>query len=757
MTMTDTFAVSRRQLCAGAGALTVAVLLPGRKARAAIATMASRAALRPDRLATYISINQDGSAVGFIGKVDMGQGTDIGWIKMIAEELDLPADRVSMVQGHTDQTINMGGASGSTGIWKGGTALRNAAAEARRVLVEMAAEKLGVPAERLAVADAVISDKSEASRKVSYGELVGGRYFDVELEWNQMLGNDLTIRGKAKPKPPSEYKIIGKAGTRRRDVAPKALGTLDYMVDIKVPGMLHGRMMRPPVAGAVPTAVDQSSIRDIPGAQVVWHKGFIGVVAPREWDAIKASRALKVTWSDAKPPFPGNAGLYEHIRQAEVVQYDKEVKVGDLDAAFANAEKVVEATYEWPFQSHAPMAPACAVADVRDGEATIWSGTQKPHYCRDGIARMLNLPPEKVKVVATTGPGSYGRNDAGDASMDATVLSKAVGKPVRVQGMRYEGHGWDPKAPASVHFARAAIDRDGKVTAWRFETKAFSKRDTMNNEGAPEYTLAGQLLDWPLHPVFLFGHPDESYGFGAIHKISGTIKPLLDRASPLRSAHMRDPGGPQTHYAVESFMDELALATNMDPVAFRLRYVTNPRDAAVIKAAAAKAGWQPRVGARKQLNGDVYLGQGMAYAARGGTRIAMVAEVEVNRNTGNVWARRFTVAHDCGQIIAPDLLRLTIEANVVQSTSRALWEEVKFDDKGVTSIDWKSYPIVDMTEAPEAINIVLIDRPELAPTGAGEASSRLTAGALANAIFDATGLRLRQAPFTPDRLKSGLA
>jgi nicotinate dehydrogenase subunit B len=756
MTMINTD-VSRRQLIAGTGALTVAVLLPGRKARAAVATMASRAALRPDRLATYISIDQDGSAVGYIGKVDMGQGTEIGWIKMIAEELDLRPDRVSMVQGHTDQTINMGGASGSTGIWKGGAALRTAAAEARRVLIEMAAEKLAVPAERLAVADGVISDKSDASRKISYGDLVGGRYFDVELEWNQMLGNDLLIKGKAKPKPPGEYKVVGKAGTRRRDVPPKVLGTLDYMVDIKVPGMLHGRMIRPPVAGAVPTAVDQSSIRDIPGAQVVWQKGFIGVVAPREWDAIKAARALQVTWSDAKPPFPGNVGLYEHIRKAEVVQYDKEVKTGDVDAAFASAAKVVEATYEWPFQSHAPMAPACAVADVRDGAATIWSGTQKPHYCRDGIARMLNLPPEKVKVVATTGPGSYGRNDAGDASMDATVLSKAVGKPVRVQGMRYEGHGWDPKAPASVHFARAAIDRDGKVTAWRFETKAFSKRDTMNNEGEPEYTLAGQLLDWPLHPVFLFGHPDESYGFGAIQKVSGTIKPLLDRASPLRSAHMRDPGGPQTHYAVESFMDELALATGMDPVAFRLRYVTQARDAAVIKAAAEKAGWQPHVGPRKQLKGDVYVGQGIAYASRGGTRIAMVAEVEVNRNTGKVWARRFTVAHDCGQIIAPDLLRLTIEANVVQSTSRALWEEVKFDDKGVTSIDWKTYPIVDMTEAPETIDIVLIDHPELPPTGAGEGSSRPTAGALANAIFDATGVRLRQAPFTPERLKSGMA
>jgi nicotinate dehydrogenase subunit B len=753
----NTIAINRRHVIAGAGALVVFVALPGIKARAAIDTLRSRLPLEPDQLATYISINQDGSAVGWIGKVDMGQGTEIGWIKMIADELDLPPDRVSVVLGHTDQTINQGGASGSTGIWKAGATLRNAAAEARRVLVEMASEKLGVPAERLAVTDGVISDKSDAGKKVTYGELIGGRYFDVQLEWNKTIGNDLTVKGQAKPKSPSEYKTVGKPGTRRRDVAPKVLGTLEYVVDVKVPGMLHGRMIRAPIAGAIPTAVDQSSVKAIPGAQVVWQKGFIGVVAPREWDAIRASRQLKVTWSDVKPPFSGNAGLYDHIRNAEVVKYDDEVKVGDIDAAFANAAKVVEASYEWPFQSHAPMAPACAVADVRNGEATIWSGTQKPHYGRDGIAKMLSLPVEKVKVVATTGPGSYGRNDAGDAAMDAAVLSKAVGKPVRIQGMRYEGHGWDPKAPASVHTARAALDKDGKVTAWRFETKAFSKRDTMNNEGEPEYTLAGQLMDWPLHPVFLFGHPDESYGFGAMRKISGTIAPLLDRASPLRSAHMRDPGGPQTHYAVESFMDELALATNMDPVEFRLRYLTNPRDIAVIKAAAEKAQWQPHVGPRKQVKGDVYVGQGIAYAARGGTHVATIAEVEVNRNTGKVWAKRYVVAHDCGQIIAPDLVRLTIEGNVVQSTSRALWEEVKFDDRSVTSIDWKTYPIVDMTEAPEAIDIILIDHPELAPTGAGEASSRPTAGALANAIFDATGIRLRQAPFTPERLRAGLA
>ena len=749
--------INRRNLLAGAGALVVSVTLPGVKARAATSTLASRLPLKPEQLATYISINQDGSAVGWIGKVDMGQGTEIGWVKMIAEELDLPTDRVSIVQGHTDVTINMGGAAGSTGIWKGGVAMRNASAEARRMLVEMASEKLGVPTDQLTVANGVVSDKTNANKKLSYGELIGGRYFDVQLEWNKVIGSDLQVKGKAKPKSPSEYKIVGKVGTRRRDVAPKVLGTIEYMVDVKVPGMLHGRMIRPPVAGAVPTAVDEASINDIPDAKVVWQKGFIGVVAPKEWDAIRASEKLKITWSDAKPPFPGNAGLYDYIRNAKIVKRDKDVSVGDIDAAFAAAAKVVEATYEWPFQSHAPMAPACGVADVRDGEATVWSGTQKPHYGQAGIAKMLNLPVEKVKVVSAPGPGSYGRNDADDAAMDAAVLSKAVGKPVRVQGMRYEGHGWDPKAPASIHISRAAIDKDGKVTAWQFDTKAFSKRDFLNNAGVPEHTLAGQLMDLPLKPVMLYGHPDKTYGFPAIHKTSATIAPLLDRASPLRTAHLRDPGGPQTHFAVESFIDELALAINMDPVEFRVRNLKEPRDVALIKAVAEKAGWQPHVGARKQVKGDVYVGQGIAYAARGGTRVAMVAEVEVNRTTGKVWAKRFTVAQDCGQIIAPDLLRLTIEGNIVQSTSRALWEEVKFDSKSVTSIDWKSYPIVDMADAPETIDIILIDHPELPPTGAGEAATRPTAGALANAIFDATGIRQRQAPFTPERLKAGMA
>jgi len=744
--------MNRREFLAGAGALTVAVLLPGvtREAYAA-GVQGSRLGLKPDQLSSYISISEDGSITGWTGKVDMSQGTDIGWIKMIAEELDVSPDRVSIVQGHTAQTVDQGGASGSTGIWFGGIALRNAAAEARLVLTEMAAARLGVAPDQFKVDNGVVS---AGDKKVSYSELIGGKHFDVQLVWNKQFGNELKIEGRAKPKTPSEYKIVGKPGTRRRDVASKIFGTAENMNDVKLPGMLHGRMIRPPVAGAVPVAVDEASVKNIPGVKVVWQKDFLGLVAPKEWDAIRASRQLKVKWSDVAPPFPDQKNIYNHIRAGKSMHRDEDVKAnGDIDAAFAGAARVVEASYEWPFQSHASMAPACGVADMRDGEAFVWTGGQKPHYCRAGIAKMFDMPVEKVKVTFMTGPGSYGRNDSGDATMDAAVLSKAVGKPVRVQGMRHDGTQWDPKAPASVHVSRAALDKDGKVIGWQFESKGFSRREFHRDEGSPERTMAGQLLGWPLKPIWILGVPAESYSF-AKRKTSDTIAPLVERASPLRSTHFRDPGGPQIHFASESFMDELALATNTDAVEFRLKYLSNPRDLAVVKAVAEKAGWQPHVGARKQQRGDVYIGQGLAYSVRGGTRVAIIAEVEVNKKTHRVWVKRYTVAHDCGLVIAPDLARQALEAQIVQTTSRALFEEVKFNNKTVTSVDWQSYPILDMKDAPEAIDIVLMDRPDIAPSGVGEGACRPLPAAVANAIFDATGVRLRQAPFTPERLKA---
>jgi hypothetical protein len=324
--------------------------------------------------------------------------------------------------------------------------------------------------------------------------------------------------------------------------------------------------------------------------------------------------------------------------------------------------------------------------------------------------------------------------------------------------MRDQGTGWDPKAPASIHRARAAIDASGKVIGYEFTSKAFPRVDVNSNESAPHDTLAGQLTGVPLKSGDGFGVPEESYGFA--NKRSGyweTIAPLLDRGSPLRTSHLRDPIGPQVHFASESFMDELAAALNLDPVEFRLQYVTEPRDIAVIKAAAEKAGWQPAPSPRKGQSGNTVSGRGFAYVQRHGTRLAIVASVDVDRSSGKIWPRKFTVAHDCGQIVNPDGLVRVIQAGVVQGISRTLWEEVKFNNKNVTSVDWQSYPILDIAEAPEAIDVVLVDRPEIAPSGAGEPAIRPVAAAIANAVFDATGVRIRRVPFSPDNVKSALS
>jgi nicotinate dehydrogenase subunit B len=751
---------SRRALLKTSGALIVSI-------GAAVSFDFARAAeeqlvagmqppLTPDRLSSYIAVNADGTVSAFYGKIDGGQGLHVAIAQMVAEELDVPFKVVKVVMGDTATSVNQGGASGATGVQNGGKQLRAAAAEARRVLVELAAEKLGVPAERLSVDGGVVHTGTEMANSVSYAELIGGRYFNVALAWNGKIGNPLYAPGKAKPKDPKNYKIVGQP-IKREDVAPLVFAQQDFCTDVKVPGMVHGRMIRPAIAGAMPVSVDESSIKHIPGARVVWNQGFLGIVADKEWDAIKSAQQLKVTWSNATPPFPEQASLYDHIRKAPVRKREVAEQTGNVDEAFKGAARVIEAEYEWPFQSHASMGPACAVVDIKGDEVTLWTGSQKPHFTRDGVAAILGLPAEKVRAIWVPGPGSYGRNDAGDAAVDAALLAKAVGRPVRLQYTRDQGTGWDPKGPASIHRVRAAIDAAGKVIAYEFGTKAFPRVDVNSNESKPHDTLAGQLTGVALQSGDGFGVPEDSYGFANKRTYWETVAPLLDRASPLRTSHLRDPIGPQVHFASESFMDEVAAALKLDPVAFRLQYVTDPRDIAVIKAAAEKAGWQSRPSPRKDQSGTTVSGRGIAYVQRHPTRVAMVAEVEVDRSTGKVWVRKFTVAHDCGQIINPDGLRQTIEGNVVQSISRTLWEEVRFNNKNVTSVDWLSYPILDITETPETIDVVLIDRPEIAPTGAGEPATRPVAAAIANAVFDATGVRIRRAPFSPDYVKAALS
>ncbi len=748
--------LTRRGLLKGTGALVIGFSAPVSLAAAATSTAMPRAH-DPAQLDTYLAIHRDGSATAYFGKIDGGQGTDVGIAQIIAEELDLPADKVAIVMGDSGLTVNQGGASGSTGIPLGGSAMRIAAAEARQNLLALAAKHLNAPVEKLTVSNGVVSITDAPSKKISYGQLIGDKLLNVTLKWNGKIGNPLAFESTAPLKKPADYKVVGTT-PKRRDVKPKVFAQpATYVTDIRRPGMLHARVIRPPVAGATATSVDESSIKSIPGARVVQKGGYIAVVAEKEWNAIRAQQQIKVTWSQPAPAFPDQAQLYDHIRKAPATKRTVVKESGTLDQALTGAAKVVQADYEWPFQSHASMGPAAAVAEMKDGVVTVWTGSQKPHFARDGVAALLQLPPEKVRAIWVTGPGSYGRNDAGDAALEAAFLAQATGRPVRIQGMRADGIAWDPKAPATVHQAKAGLDASGKIVGLRFESKGFSRVNIDSNESNPGDSIIGQQWGAPLHPQDFLSAPEDAYDIANRLYAWETIAPLLDRVSQLRTSHMRDPLGPQTHFASESFIDELALAANTDPVEFRLRHLSG-RDAAAVKAAADKFGWRPRVaGSAVNKNADIATGQGTAYVRRGGTIVAIAAEVEVDRRSGKVRAKRFAVAHDCGCIINPALLHNTIEGNVVQASSRSLWEEVHFDQQKVTSVDWKSYPILDITEAPEKVDIVLLDHPEISPTGAGEASSRPIAAALANAIFDATGVRLRRAPFRPETLKGSFA
>ena len=755
-----TSSLTRRSVVLGGGALVVSVgagvTLDTVLSIGQAFAQGTKPPLTPDQLSSYIAVNADGRVAAYFGKMDMGHGLHVAIGQIVAEELDVPFKSVKVFMADTATSVNQGGASGSTGIQLGGKQMRMAAAEARRVLVEMAAASLSIPADRLTVNDGVVSAADDKSKSITYAQLIGGQYFNVQLDWNKVYGNALYAPGKAQPKKPSEHRIVGQP-IKREDIAPKVFCQEDFCTDVKVPDMVHGRMIRPAVAGAIPVKVDDSAIKEIPGVKVVWQKGFLGVVADKEWDAIQAAGKLKVEWSAQEPPFPEQASLFDHIRKASVRKRMVEQQNGDVDAAFKTAAKLIEADYEWPFQSHASMGPACSLVEIKDGKVTCWSGTQKSHFVQNGLASLLQVPVDKVHVIFKPGPGSYGRNDADDCAMDAAVLAQAVGRPVRLQYMRDQGTGWDPKGPASTHKAKAGLNAAGEVIAYEFTSKAFSRVDVDTNGGKPPDTLTGQTLGVALKSGDGFGVPAESYAVANKRLAWETIPPLLDRASPLRTSHLRDPVGPQIHFASESFIDEVAAAVNADPIEFRLRHIKEPRDIAVIKAAAQKANWETRPSPRRDQTGTKVSGRGIAYAQRNGTRIAVIAEVDVDRSTGKIWARKFTVAHDCGQIINPDGLVKCVEGNIVQGVSRALWEEVTFDRNAVTSVDWVTYPILDITETPGQVAVVLINHPEIAPSGAGEPSIRPVAAAIANAIFDATGVRIRRVPFSPERVKAALS
>ena len=734
--------ISRRAFLKSSGALVVSFSWAGAAPAAPAAAASFPKVIAPEALASWIAIGADGVVSASLGKVETGMGISTAFMQIVAEELDVPLDRVVLVMGDTAQTVDQRGTGGSNGIMQGGSAIRRASAQARAALLAMAAERLHAPVEQLTVKDGVVSVPGDASRRVTYAELVGGRALDVKID------------EKVKTKDPRDYTIAGKP-VARIDIPPKVRGEYRYIQDLRVDGMLHGRVIRPPQAGARLVSIEADA--KLPGLVKVVHRGeFVGVVCEREEQAIEAAKRLAVKWSTPQPLYSASYdALYEELRRAPARVSKKEG--ADTATAMAAAKTLVEARYEYPFQSHASMGPACAVADVRGGVASIWFGGQKPYALRLGIAELLQLPVEQVRVTWRPGPGSYGQNDADDCAADCALLSQAVGRPVRLQYSRLDATGWDPKAPPIAFHLRGALDADNRVVALDMEARGYSGRTRPSGTDTAGDTLAGQLMGLTAKSVDLYQLADEEYAFGAKRKVSHLIDWRSALGTPLRTSHLRDPDGMAKFFALESFVDELALAARTDPVEFRLAYLHDPREAAVVKAAADKAGWQSRVGPRDDGKSRIATGRGIAYANRNGTLVAIVAEVEVDRSSGTWRARRVTCAHDCGFVVNPLNLKGTIEANIIQAMSRAKHEAVRFDATRVLSVDWLTYPILDMMEVPDAIDIVLVNnRPDAPSRGAGEPATRPMAAALANALFDATGVRLLRCPLTPEALRTKL-
>jgi len=771
----ESSAVSRRAFLKGSGFLVVSLGAAAAAGPFASDVLAQTAGPYPDpdfhQLDSWIVIHENNTATFYVGKTDCGQGTGTAFRQMMSDELDIAYDKTTCVMGSTDITVDQGGSGGSDAIQVDGWPMRRTAAEARRVLLEMAAAKFGVPADQLAVRDAVVSLKADPSKRITYGELIGGKRFNVTLTGNNI---DATT-GVARVKPVQELTSVGQS-PQRYDIPAKVDGTLTWAVDMKVPGMVHARNVKPPVAGARLVSIDESSVRAIPGLVRVVSKGnYVAVVCEREEHAIAAAKQLKVTWQKpATLPLPTSDDLFAYMRSATPTSRQTQALKGDPDAAFARAAKVVEADYDMPFQGHTAFAPAHAMADPSNGQMTIYSNDMKSYGMRNGIAQFLDMPRDRVRVVWMEGPQGYGRTAADDAGFEAAFLAKEIGRPVRVQWMRNEETGWDTKGPAFAIKMRGGLDAQGNLLALEYDARAADYCHVGYNEA--DTVLIAQLMGRrrTTPAAGSAGLPSEMYEIANRRMASQVVGLPLVWETPIRTGNLRDPNGPQITFAAESFIDELAAAAHADPVDFRLRMLAagttddsgfrRARSIAVVKAAAETFGWdrRPSPSPKPVAAGDVVTGRGIAYGFRGQTIVAEIAEVEVNRRTGRVWVKRIVCAHDCGLVINPEALRRTIEGGVLHSVSRALHEEVRFDGEKTTGVYWISHPTLRHADTPARIDVVLVNgdpnpkRPDLPHYGAGETSCKPMIAAVANAIFDATGVRLRRVPFRDARVLAAL-
>ena len=694
---------------------------------------------------TFIRITADGEVNAYNGHVDLGTGIRTALGQIVAEELDVSFARVVVVLGDTSEVPNQGPTIASETIQITAIPLRKAAAQARLFLLTRAAERLELPIEELSIEDGLIRGRD--NRGVSYGELISGEAVRLDL------ADDVAV------KPVDSYSIVGQP-VPRVDLPAKATGELTYVHDVRVGGMLHGRVVRPPYAGVdagpfVGTsliAVDEASVRGVPGLVAVVRIGdFVGVVAEREENAIEAARRLGVSWKPT-PALPDLADIDTALRaNASTPRVLKDT--GDVDAAIASAAKPMQRTYVWPYQMHASIGPSCAVADHQEDRIRVWSGTQNPHMLRADLALLIEKPETEIEVIRLEAAGCYGRNCADDVTADALLLSRAVGRPVRVQLTREQEHLWEPKGTAQLLDVKGGLNEDGGIAAYDFATRYPSN-------GAPMLALllTGRIAPQPA--VFEMGDRTAipPYDYDHMRVVAHDMPPIV------RASWLRGVSALPNSFAHESFIDECADEAGVDPIEYRLRYLKDQRAIDLVHAVAERAGWQKRlVREEKVPEGDIVRGRGFAYAlyvhskfpGYGAAWSAWIADVAVNKATGDVSVTRVVAGQDAGLMINPDGVRHQIHGNVVQSTSRALMEEVSFDRATVTTREWGAYPIIKFPDVPD-IDVLMLPRQDQPPLGVGESASVPSAAAIANAIHDATGVRFREPPFTPERILKGL-
>src|SRR6266702_3145487 len=693
---------------------------------------------------TFVRITADGSVTAYNGHVDLGTGIRTALGQIVAEELDVAFARVVVVLGDTAIVPNQGATIASETIQITAVPLRKAAAQARHFLIARAAQRLDLPAAELTIEDGLVRGHN---RSVSYGELIGGETIRLEL------ADDVAV------KPVGDYAIVGQS-MPRVDLPAKATGELTFVHDIRVPGMLHGRVVRPPYAGVdagpfVGTsliAVDESSVSDIPGIIAVVRIGdFVGVVAEREENAIRAAEQLKVSWR----PTPRLTDLadVETALRANPSTPRTLIDKGDVNAAIAGAAKPMQRTYVWPYQMHASIGPSCAVADFQDGNIRVWSGTQNPHLLRGDLALLIERPESEVEVIRLEAAGCYGRNCADDVAADALLLSRAVGRPVRVQLTREQEHAWEPKGTAQLVDVNGGLNADGGIAAYDLATRYPS-----NAAPTLALLLTGRISSEPTALQMGDRTAIPPYDYDHMRVVAHDMAPIV-RASWFRGVSAL----PNT-FAHESYIDELATEAGVDPIEYRLRYLKDPRAIDLVEAVAERAGWTSRPVWKEPIaEGDIVRGRGFAYALYvhgqfpgcGAAWSAWIADVAVNKATGDVSVTRVVAGQDSGLMINPDGVRHQIHGNVIQSTSRVLMEEVSFDRDSVTSREWGAYPIITFPDIPK-IDVLMLPRQDQPPLGVGESASVPSAAAIANAIFDATGVRFRELPFTPERILKGL-